>query len=203
MSPWLLSRRQKSCRFRFCKTSRQMSVNIISRNSSEKGSIFNPFLTSLPILYLLKTPKVFWCFGGGYEMGTLARNGLMLLRSRSFPMLLDVTGCLTACIDAPSHAVEFDNAIRLFGLALFRDTYQRLVAQLQIVQLFRSQFSSKHARAWNVCMQHLHRLKLWDYYNLRFYWSRRVSYNYRGEFNYFRFTSAIFLLTQKLLNYKG
>ena len=56
-------------------------------------------------------------------MGTLARNGLMLLHSRSFPMLLDVTGCLTAGIDAPSHAVEFDNAIRPFGLALFRDMY--------------------------------------------------------------------------------
>ena len=41
---------------------------------------FNPFLASVPILYPLKTPENLWFSGvfRGYEMGTLARNGLML-----------------------------------------------------------------------------------------------------------------------------
>ena len=38
---------------------------------------FNPFLASVPILYLLKTQKIllfFWCFFRGYKLGTLATN---------------------------------------------------------------------------------------------------------------------------------
>ena len=44
-------------------------------------SWINPFLSSVPILYPLKTPKNFWFFDvfRGYEVGTLTRNGLKSL----------------------------------------------------------------------------------------------------------------------------
>ena len=40
--------------------------------------IFNPFLASVPILYHLKTPKIFWLSGDsrGYKMETLGENRL-------------------------------------------------------------------------------------------------------------------------------
>ena len=40
---------------------------------------FNPFLTNVPILYLLKTPENqrFFCVYRAYEMGTFPKNWLM------------------------------------------------------------------------------------------------------------------------------
>ena len=52
----------------------------------------NPFLHNVPILYPLKTPENLWFSGvfRGYELGTLARNGLML---RGTFVVNELRGC--------------------------------------------------------------------------------------------------------------
>ena len=45
-------------------------------------AVLNPFLANIPILYPLKTPENLWFSGvfRRYEMGTLAKNGLIQRR---------------------------------------------------------------------------------------------------------------------------
>ena len=66
--------------------------------------------------------------------------------------LSSVTGCFTTCISTHFPAIESDNAILFrFRSGLLRGCH-RLLAQLQIVPLFRSSFPEKHVRAWSVSM---------------------------------------------------